>query len=278
MNIRKVDGYQTKNRILSDCDMKAIGIFKTSEQIDYYFKNYGYIYIGPYDLDNDLIVVKDVNKELDVITCNYDNYKVINYKTNEVIEQTKNYIKNNEVSITSINYHIKVINGIYILKCISDQSSIIEASWMSYISENLICYEKYNIYYIFDTKTNISYPLIKNCKSIYNGKNTNNFVDMRSIYVHESSEITNWYQLNKVNIDAIISKYPYGEIRNGEFWLLKGTKHYGIEISDTNIKKTLWYSDESDRNNVYTEIYELIFSVFDEHAMPAKINVKRNDI
>ncbi len=265
MRIEPVIGLQAKDKIISEREFEHYSIFRTQDQLEAYFQNYGYHFIGFYDEAKDLIVVKNNNKDLEILLANPNMYRVINYRTREVVIENLGVVEALEKSfpkggcglLATLKYRIDFREGIYHLVDAASHEALLEAEEMYFLNHRLLFYRNYGMEYLFDTENVQVYPLSNTDQRVYMGREEF-FVDMRTGMYATSPKVVYTYPVDQSNLRELVRMYPYGEIRGNWFHLLNYPIRHGIFYENEDTSKTKWYSSHQERNDVLTSLGILV--------------------
>lgn len=265
MIIEPVVGIQKKDTVLSEKEFLSASIFSTASMLRDYFDKYGYHFIGFYEESEDLVVVKDNNPEVAVMTGDYDVYRVYNYKTGEIVvrllnvEQAgKNLFATGKRKVLSFTHTIETSDSSMKLIDKNTSLTILEAEFMSFLSSDKVLVINFGFESIYSILDGRSYPLIKDDSHIYIGKDSTQFIDMRfGMYVVFQNTIMPLYA-NYIDLFDIVKRYPYGEKYNGRFRLLTSPIKYGIFYKNEDNSYMKWYNSSDERNQVLSSLGVLV--------------------
>lgn len=208
MLVEKTIGIEMCGKIIPNIQFTNYGIVDIDKALRDFFSNYGYIFIAPYNLDEDLVIVQNKNIEIEGLICNYNIYDVINYRTGEVeismidTKTVSNYKESTPEYIFNMEYQIIFRDGKYRLIETKNMKAIEIADYMQFISSDIVVYSKHGLFYIFNLSTNEKFPLIKTDKHVYFGQESENFIDFRnSMFLKKRRSINNMF-LSACDIDA----------------------------------------------------------------------------
>ncbi len=269
MRLECINGIEYNGQTILENEFAKYGILSTREAISDYFKKYGYRYVGVYDLAHDLIIVEDKNLEVEMILGQfYKSYRVINYKTGEVVDSsicfsTDSTFSNSKILI--LGYVVKKSEFGYKLIKVSDESVVLEADRIAVLDSCHVLFTRCNIDYILDLKTMNVYPIVKKDENIYHGTNPESIVDFRNGMYYQNQKVTFQITINSVNIEYLIHRFPYGVKRHKFFMLLSPTIKYGLKFEDANKEQDIiWYDSEEERNLDYQNFQKQAFNIFEQ--------------
>lgn len=280
MIIDPILGIQRKDKIISEREFQFFGIFSTAQMLQSYFENYGYHFIGFFDIEHDLIIVKNNNLEIAILTANYDSYRVINYKTSEVVMDhlDLNEVAQNRQNIRNIRdvsfllYRIEQEAGKS--KVVENATSrvMVEAEEITFLTDRLLLLNISGFEIIFDLETMQSYPLMNVDRNIYVGSNPEGFVDMRTGMYRTFQNTIQPILIHLVDLQELVKKHFYGEKTGNRFRLLDNNFRYGILVETETNTRIRWYDSESERNQILEKIGLAVDSFFPEN----KVKIKRD--
>ena len=265
MIIEPVVGIQKKDTVLSEKEFPSSSIFSTASMLRDYFKKYGYHFIGFYNDSEDLVVVKDNNQEVSILTGDYDTYQVYNYKTGKVVIRnlnlqtaTEKYFPMDKITILSFTHRIEstpsgmrlIHNGL--------STTVLEGESMTFFFFFKVLVTNYGLESIYSISEGRNYPLEKAEAYMYIGANSNQFIDMRfDMYVTFRNTIMP-VRTKTVDLFDIVRKYPYGERRGTHFMLIASPIKHGIFYQNEDNSYTKWYDSSDERNQVLSSLGILV--------------------
>ncbi len=265
MTIEPVIGIQGKNGIVSENDFSAFSVFSTAQMLREYFTQYGYQVVGFYDDNKELVIVKDNNLDLALITGDYNSFRVLNYRTGEIeisrldiTEAASHFFSSDVTKVYSFTHHIDQVDTEMRLIHKATSTTVLEAEFITFLSTDLLLVNSYGLQSIFCISENQSYPIIKREKNIYMGPSPDEFVDMRfGMYLTFQNNIQPLLA-NSINLLEIVKEYPYGEKRGNRFKLLRLAIKHGIFYKNADTSKTKWYESKEKRDQVLSELGVLV--------------------
>lgn len=282
MIIEPIIGIQKRNSIISEREFQRFSIFSTEQLLREYFNNYGYHFVDFYDIDKNLIVVKNSNPELSILLANFDLYQVIDFKTRKVvignfdIKDLKNsnlsFRKNiRTVSLTyAFTYSIIEEDNKMRLESKSTSNTILTAEKISFITPDLLLVTNYGLESIFSLIEMSSYPLIKTEEKIYYGKMPEKFLDMRNCMYTAVRNTIHPIFLDFVDLRELVEKYPYGQHANNKFQLLDFPLCHGIFYENGETTFARWYAAKEDRDSVLDKLGIAVTTVLEEEKQKIK--------
>lgn len=265
MTIEPVIGIKGKKQMVSEKEFSSFSIFSTAQMLREYFTQYGYHVVGFYDKEKEQVVVKDNNLEVALMTGNYNTYRVLNYRTGEVviskldITEAANYFFSNDLTkVYSFTHSIEQGENEMRLIHKATSTTVLSAESIMLVSSDLLLVNNYGLESIFCISENQNYPLAKSEKTVYMGNTPNEFVDMRcGMYLTFQNTIQP-LQVSSANLFEIVKEYPYGEKTGTCFKLLRLPIKYGIFYQNANTSQTKWYETLEERDKILVELGVLV--------------------
>ncbi len=271
MRIEPIIGIEQERRMISEREFQAYSIFSTEEMLRDYLAHYGYHFVGTYGSEEDLIVVRNCNRELEILLGEPNLYRVINYKTGEVVLSSlskwdavqKTFSKNMVGLVMTKAYRIDYRGNKARLLEGATKIPILEAEEMFFINHKTLFYKIYGLEYILDMEEKKSYPLLNLDNPLYVGKDEN-FLDMRYSIYASSQNTVQAFPLFSCDVKELVEKYPYGKRQGNLFHLLNGRIVYGIAYDNREKSFVYWYPSEGERNNVLNTLGSEIESTLEK--------------
>ncbi len=277
MTIEPVIGIQKKDTTISEKEFPSFSIFSTTQMLRDYFQQYGYRFIGFYGGEENLIVVKDNNPELAAMTGEYNCYRVLDYRTGEivvsnlnVIDALSNQVSTDKTKVFSFTHSIETTPSSMRLICKATSNTVLEAESMRFISPNILLVNNYGLEFIYSLLETRAYPIMKPDPIVYFGKNPEQFVDMRDgMYLTFQTMIKPLYA-NYINLLELATMYPYGEKIGNRFKLLNYPIRHGIFYKNADFSQTKWYPSLEERDKVLKELGILVENVLEGNYVKIK--------
>lgn len=276
MVIEPIIGIQKDGKIISEKEFDSFSIFSTSKMLREYFAQYGYQFIGFFYGDKDIVIVKDNNLEISIMTGNVDVYHAFDYRHNRVVQKklsttealSQSFSRSKKQpcfthSIESSQRGMRLIQNV-------TSTVVLEAEKIMMIDSDKALVSNYGLEFIYSMSEGISYPLMKADSSIYCGKHPENFVDMRfGMCVTFQNRIQTMPAFRFSLLD-IVEKYPYGEKIGNRFYLLSCPIRHGIFYKNLDVTNTQWYPSEEDREKVLVELGTAIEDTLQKRPVKVK--------
>lgn len=270
MTIEPVIGIQSKKTTISEKEFPSFSIFSTVQMAREYFTRYGYQFAGFYDDEKKLVIVKDNNFDLSLLTGEYNRYRVLNYRTGEVVlssvsivEIAQKFFPKKPMDNYSFTHEIeKIEDGMRLIKKATSEV-VLEAELMLFLDQDKVLINNYGLESIFIISDNAAYPFIKPEQIVYMGNQPENFVDIRNGMFLTYQNTIQPVIISHVNLFTLVKKYPYGEKIANHFKLLNLPLRYGIFYSNEDEARTNWYPTLEDRNKVLGELGLLVEDVLE---------------
>ncbi len=268
MTIEPILGIQKQDKIISEREFEFFHIFSTKALLENYFKNYGYHFVGFYAENPEYLVVRNHNYELEVLVGNPNLYRVIEYRTGELIKDnlSMNEVVNNKfsdrnVSLTPyLKYRIEGDNPVQLIEKANSQV-LITADWIRFLSNTIFLYSICGLEYIYDETTHTSYPLMKKESQIYVGKEED-FVDLRKAMFFYYNNTIQLLSLDCVNLLELVREYPYSEQLGNRMRLLSLPLKYGVFYQHGSMSEIKWFDKEEEQRLLFQEIKQHMEMVF----------------
>lgn len=261
MTIEPVIGIQKRDTTISEKEFPSFSIFSTAQMARDYFTRYGYQFIGFYDEEKTLIIVKDNNYDLSIMTGDYNRYEIVDYRIGKVVISSvpiasiagKIFSRN---SITGYSFTHTIEETEEGMRLVSKATSdiLLEAESMTFIDFDKLLINNYGLESIFSISEKVAFPLIKKTERVYVGNEPEQFVDMRyGMFVSYQNTIQP-ILANSTDLFPIVKKYPYGEKKGTCFKLINLPLRYGIFYSNMDTSRTNWYPTMEDRDKILREL------------------------
>lgn len=262
MIIEAIVGIKKMGKLISEREFPLESITSTSQMLQDYFMNYGYQFVGFFDFDKDLIIVKNNNQELSILQANSNLYQVINYKTGTIVmnDVPLSTVSENRFpfdkcgKIQPIFYTIEEESDVKKLVGKTFSDVILEAQDIHFLNDRLVLVRNYGMEILFDLVEKRNYPLHKREKEIYVGRYPENFMDMRSAMYTIFQNTIHPVAIEQVDLKKLVERYPYGEKIKNHFRLLDSEIYYGIFYQNEDKSLQKWYSSKEERDKVLEQL------------------------
>lgn len=272
MKISPTIGIECRGNIISESDFEQYNIISTREAIEEYFSKYGYSFIAPFDLEQNLVIVQDKNFEVSMLLgMFYKSFRVINYKTGEIVNSriTSDGFNYNQATILSFLYRISRYGKKSRLINSDNDEVVLEADLITFLSANEVFFRKYNIDYIMKLETLETYPLIKREYNVYQGPNPEKFIDFRNGMYYQNQRCIFPVDISRADVDYLIHTFPFGEKKDRLFFLLDNPIRYGIRYEDSEVSE-IWFDTIEERDAAYSGIQGQVLNAFNQEKQKTK--------
>lgn len=281
MIINKIIGIKINGEIISEKRFGEYNIFKIEDALKDYFNRYGYLYCGIFDLENNLLIMRNMNPENQGFINKENIYDIVNYRTSETIkydiDESIVDISTKKILYTTFSPYFQVLyrDSSYYLINISTREVVLNADEMSLISSERVVYRKHGIYYILELDTMISYPIIKKEKYMYYINEPIDFVDMRYGMFSKLGNVIATYLITNIEIDSLLEDFKYGMKKNHSFQLLDNQIYFGLDINNGTGNNEMWYDSEIERDEFANKLLTVINNLIEDEKLSRKENQKK---
>ncbi len=278
MLIEPIIGLKIGGNVVPETEFAKHSIFSTRKMLTDYFMNYGYQFFGFYEENSSYVIVKNNNRELEVMLGTPSIYRVIDYHTGNVIIGNLDPVSAYERKFSSDLKNVlsllthRVENSKERQQLIDNATDqvLVEADEIYFVSYDKAIYKIAGLEFVYELMTKDRYPLLNRDSVIYIGRDTENFVDMRySIYRH-FQRLTRRYPVDTVDLYMLMERFPFGKQVDNLFQLIDWPLKHGISVQSSQKSQIRWYDSLAERNQILEQINGEIIKVLDSPKVAQK--------